>query len=125
MPRCPDPSPRSIAPPGGGAALCLAAATAAGQDEVPFVTTPDAVTLAMLEIAGVAARDHVVDLGSGDGRIVITAARRFGARGLGVEIVPRARAVEPRARRRCRRRTRASSSASRTCSAPTSRRRPW
>jgi len=70
------------------AALCLAAATAAGQDEVPFVTTPDAVTLAMLEIAGVAARDHVVDLGSGDGRIVITAARRFGASGLGVEIVP-------------------------------------
>ena len=33
-------------------------------------------------------RDHVVDLGSGDGRIVITAARRFGASGLGVEIVP-------------------------------------
>ena len=62
--------------------------SATAQDEVPFVTTPDAVTLAMLEIAGVTARDHVVDLGSGDGRIVITAARRFGASGLGVEIVP-------------------------------------
>jgi SAM-dependent methyltransferase len=46
------------------------------------------VTLAMLELAGVGAGDHVVDLGSGDGRIVITAARRFGASGLGVEIVP-------------------------------------
>ena len=69
------------------AALCLAAAAAPAQDEVPFVTTPDAVTLAMLELAGVTAHDHVVDLGSGDGRIVITAARRFGASGLGVEIV--------------------------------------
>src|SRR3954452_946050 len=54
--------------------LCLAALIAAAQDEVPFVTTPDAVTLAMLELAGVGAGDHVVDLGSGDGRIVITAA---------------------------------------------------
>jgi len=70
------------------AALCLVAVAARAQDEVPFVTTPDAVTLAMLELAGVTARDHVVDLGSGDGRIVITAARRFGASGLGVEIVP-------------------------------------
>jgi len=69
-------------------ALCLGAAGAGAQDEVPFVTTPDAVTLAMLELAAVGAGDHVVDLGSGDGRIVITAARRFGASGLGVEIVP-------------------------------------
>jgi len=68
--------------------LGLAAAVTAVQDEVPFVTTPDAVTLAMLELAAVGDRDHVVDLGSGDGRIVITAARRFGASGLGVEIVP-------------------------------------
>jgi SAM-dependent methyltransferase len=67
------------------AVLPLQAALA--QDEVPFVVTPDHVTLAMLEIAAVGARDHVVDLGSGDGRIVITAARRFGASGLGVEIV--------------------------------------
>jgi SAM-dependent methyltransferase len=42
----------------------------------------------MLELAGVQPSDFVLDLGSGDGRIVITAARRFGARGLGVEIVP-------------------------------------
>ncbi|WP_326539551.1 SAM-dependent methyltransferase [Pseudorhodoferax sp.] len=57
-------------------------------EEVPFITTPDNVTLAMLTLAGVHGGDHVLDLGSGDGRIVITAARRFGARGSGVEIVP-------------------------------------
>lgn len=56
--------------------------------DVPFITTPDQVTLAMLEIAEVGSRDHLIDLGSGDGRIVITAARRFGASGLGIEIVP-------------------------------------
>ena len=71
-----------------GAALCLAAGAALAQDEVPFITTPDQVTLTMLELAAVGATDRVIDLGSGDGRIVITAARRFGARGLGVEIVP-------------------------------------
>ena len=70
------------------AALAAASLLAAADDEVPFVTTPDAVTLAMLELAAVTPRDHVVDLGSGDGRIVIAAARRFGATGLGVEIVP-------------------------------------
>jgi SAM-dependent methyltransferase len=57
-------------------------------EEVPFVTSPDNVTLEMLRIAGVRRRDHVIDLGSGDGRIVITAARRFGATGLGVELDP-------------------------------------
>jgi SAM-dependent methyltransferase len=59
-----------------------------GQDEVPFITTPHQVTLSMHELARVGPADHVIDLGSGDGRIVITAAKRFGARGLGVEIVP-------------------------------------
>ena len=63
-------------------------ALAQSGDEVPFITTPDHVTLAMLKLADVQARDFVLDLGSGDGRIVITAARRFGARGQGVEIVP-------------------------------------
>ncbi len=46
------------------------------------------VTVAMLEPAGVGAHDHVIDLGPGDGRIVVTAAKRFGASGPGVEIVP-------------------------------------
>jgi SAM-dependent methyltransferase len=73
-------------------ACCLAlpvfAADAQLVEEVPFVTSPDNVTLEMLRIAGVGPKDHVVDLGSGDGRIVIVAAKRFGATGLGVEIVP-------------------------------------
>ena len=56
-------------------------------DEVPFVVTPDNVTTAMLQLARVGPEDYLIDLGSGDGRIVITAARKFGARGLGVELV--------------------------------------
>lgn len=65
----------------------LAQATAL-VEEVPYITTPDNVTLEMLRIADVKPSDHVIDLGSGDGRIVVTAAKRFGASGLGVEIVP-------------------------------------
>jgi SAM-dependent methyltransferase len=56
--------------------------------DVPFVTTPDNVVMTILNIAGVTTNDFVLDLGSGDGRIPITAATRFGARGLGVEIDP-------------------------------------
>ncbi len=65
--------------------------TARGQatEEVPFITSPDNVTLEMLTVAGVKRGDHVIDLGSGDGRIVILAAKRFEATGLGVEIDPR------------------------------------
>lgn len=70
------------------AALALLAAPLCAAEEVPFIVTPDNVTVAMLELARVGPRDVVLDLGSGDGRIVVTAARRFGARGLGVEIVP-------------------------------------
>jgi SAM-dependent methyltransferase len=69
-------------------AVATAAAPAQAQDEVPFVVSPEPVTLAMLAIARVGPGDVVLDLGSGDGRIVITAARRFGARGLGVELSP-------------------------------------
>jgi SAM-dependent methyltransferase len=56
--------------------------------DIHFVPTPEAVVEAMLDLAGVAANDVVYDLGSGDGRIVIAAARR-GARGVGVELDPR------------------------------------
>ena len=70
-------------------ALLLAVSTAAAApEEVPFVVTPDNVTRAMLELAQVGRNDFVIDLGSGDGRIVITAAKRYGARGLGVDLVP-------------------------------------
>jgi len=73
--------------PALAAALASLVAHPASED-VPFITTPDNVTMTMLQIARVNDRDYVIDLGSGDGRIVITAAKRFGARGLGVEIVP-------------------------------------
>ncbi|RYY52493.1 MAG: class I SAM-dependent methyltransferase, partial [Comamonadaceae bacterium] len=72
-----------------GAALASLAAQAQFVEEVPFITSPDNVTLEMLRLAKVGPGDHVVDLGSGDGRIVIVAAQRFGATGLGVEIVPK------------------------------------
>lgn len=53
---------------------------------VPYVPTPWPVVAAMLELARVGADDFVLDLGSGDGRVVIEAARTRGARGLGVEL---------------------------------------
>jgi precorrin-6B methylase 2 len=53
---------------------------------VPFITTPDEVVQRMLQLAETRPNDLVVDLGSGDGRIVIAAAQKFGARGLGIEI---------------------------------------
>ena len=73
------------------ALLMLAASLVRAQagEEVPFITSPDNVTLEMLRLARVGPGDHVIDLGSGDGRIVILAAKRFGATGLGVEIDPR------------------------------------
>lgn len=51
-----------------------------------YVPTPQSIVDAMLEMGGVTAVDHVLDLGSGDGRIVRTAALRMGASGTGVEI---------------------------------------
>ena len=64
--------------------------------DVPYVQTPHEVVAQMLRLAGVGRNDVVYDLGSGDGRLVIAAARDFGARGVGVEIDPRlvARSVE-------------------------------
>jgi protein-L-isoaspartate O-methyltransferase len=52
----------------------------------PFITTPPEVVERMLEMAGTRPDDLVIDLGSGDGRIVIAAAQKFGARGLGIEL---------------------------------------
>jgi SAM-dependent methyltransferase len=56
--------------------------------DVMFVPTPEEVVDAMLRMAGVTEADVVYDLGSGDGRIPITAARRFGATGVGIELNP-------------------------------------
>jgi trans-aconitate methyltransferase len=56
--------------------------------DVIFVPTPNTVVNKMLEMAKVTADDVVYDLGCGDGRIVITAAQRYGARGVGIDIDP-------------------------------------
>ena len=52
----------------------------------PYVPSPQSVVTDMLKLANVSDKDFVIDLGSGDGRIVLTAAKVFGARGFGVEI---------------------------------------
>jgi len=54
--------------------------------DVPYVPTPQVTVDEMLRVGGVTEKDFVLDLGSGDGRTVITAARKFGARGLGVDL---------------------------------------
>lgn len=74
-------------------APALAALLAVGCRDIPerdvrFEPAPMPVVRAMLQLAEVNADDVVYDLGSGDGRIVITAAREFGARGVGIEIDP-------------------------------------
>jgi hypothetical protein len=56
--------------------------------DVPYVATPQRVVEKMLEMAEVGEDDVVYDLGSGDGRMVITAAQQYGARGVGIELVP-------------------------------------
>jgi SAM-dependent methyltransferase len=56
--------------------------------DVPFVPTPQVVVDEMLRVGNVGPQDVLYDLGSGDGRIVITAAWKFGARGVGVELNP-------------------------------------
>jgi hypothetical protein len=58
------------------------------QLDVHFVPTPEEVVDRMLGMAKVTDKDFVIDLGSGDGRIVITAAKKYGARGLGVDLDP-------------------------------------
>ena len=72
---------------GGTAVSGVPAAFAqSAKADVVYVPTPPVVVDAMLTLAGVKAGDVVYDLGSGDGRIVIAAAKKFGARGVGIEI---------------------------------------
>jgi len=71
----------------GSLLAALAPAVSAQElSKLPYVPTPQVVVDEMLKLAGVTADDFVIDLGSGDGRIVITAAKRFKAKGLGVDI---------------------------------------
>jgi hypothetical protein len=70
-------------------AATLAAGLVSAQEkdlDTPYVQTPQNVVDKMLEIAKIGPDDYVIDLGSGDGRMVITAAKRYGARGFGVDL---------------------------------------
>ena len=60
-----------------------------GQSLAPYVPTPEDVVARMLVLAGTTKEDIVFDLGCGDGRIPIAAAKTFGARGVGIDIDPR------------------------------------
>ncbi|MCS6953452.1 MAG: class I SAM-dependent methyltransferase [Bryobacterales bacterium] len=84
-------------------AALLALPVAAQYEEsgdVPYVPTPPEVVEGMLKLAGVKSSDVVYDLGCGDGRIVIMAAEKFGARGVGIDINPeRIREAEENARK--------------------------
>jgi 16S rRNA G966 N2-methylase RsmD len=68
--------------------LCCAVVTHAQEPRVPYVPTPQDVVDRMLQMARVSGSDYLIDLGSGDGRIVVTAAAKHGARGFGVDINP-------------------------------------
>jgi hypothetical protein len=70
------------------ATVLFAAAPAVSQDygDTPYVQTPQHVVEKMLEVAKVGPKDFVIDLGSGDGRMVITAAKKYGARGFGIDL---------------------------------------
>ena len=66
--------------------FCCRTAGAQELSKLPYVPTPQIVVDEMLKLANVGTADFVVDLGSGDGRMIITAARNFKAKGLGVDI---------------------------------------
>jgi SAM-dependent methyltransferase len=89
----------------GALALAFASAgawaqTAPATIDVPYVPTPGPVVDAMLRLAQVKRGDVLYDLGSGDGRIVIAAAKRYGVRGTGIDIDPeRIRDANANARR--------------------------
>jgi len=60
----------------------------ARQLDVPYVPTPQSVVNRMLQMARVGKNDLLYDLGCGDGRLVVTAAKRYGARGIGIDLDP-------------------------------------
>lgn len=70
------------------AAAMTAVHAADVRPSVPYVPTPQAVVDRMLAMGRVTAQDYLIDLGSGDGRIVVTAAKKFGTRGFGVDLNP-------------------------------------
>ncbi|MGA0023988.1 MAG: SAM-dependent methyltransferase [Burkholderiales bacterium] len=68
------------------AAVALPGRAQDGQGDVVYVPTPQIVVDTMLTMAKVSSKDYLIDLGSGDGRIVITAASKYGASGFGVDL---------------------------------------
>src|SRR3954462_9233707 len=66
----------------------LAQKFGAAENLAPYIPTPEPIVIRMLEAAHVKPDDLVYDLGSGDGRVVILAAQQFGAKAVGVEILP-------------------------------------
>jgi len=70
------------------AAMTNVRAEDAVRPSVPYVPTPQAVVDRMLAMGRVTGQDYLIDLGSGDGRIVVTAAKKFGTRGFGVDLNP-------------------------------------
>ncbi|MGZ8426897.1 MAG: SAM-dependent methyltransferase [Candidatus Binatia bacterium] len=66
--------------------IAITDTTADSREEIPFVPTPTDVVDKMLELAEVKKGDVVYDLGSGDGRIVIRAAQKYGVRAVGIEM---------------------------------------
>jgi SAM-dependent methyltransferase len=75
-----------------GLLICAAQAQSPSPESIsintPYVTSPPQIVSAMLELAQVRRSDTVYDLGCGDGRIVISAAKQFGARGVGIDLNP-------------------------------------
>ncbi len=68
--------------------LAVAQQTTPRQPDVRFVATPRSIVKQMLELASVKPGDVVYDLGSGDGRVVITAAKQYGVPAVGIDIDP-------------------------------------
>lgn len=81
---------KKVLPAAACAALLFSSPLQATGDQpsVPYVPTPQAVVDRMLAMAKVGPGDYLIDLGSGDGRIVVTAARKYGTRGFGVDLNP-------------------------------------
>jgi cyclopropane fatty-acyl-phospholipid synthase-like methyltransferase len=78
----------ALAPAAASAQVSAPEQAPAHKPDVIYVPTPQEVVDAMLELAGVTANDVVYDLGCGDGRIPVTAAKKYGAHAVGIDIDP-------------------------------------
>ena len=71
-----------------GALMMVVCSAAGAEDTIPFVPSPMHVVQKMLEVAEIKNGDILYDMGSGDGRVVIEAAKKYGIRGVGVDLNP-------------------------------------